>query len=163
MPDIGRRDELALLDVDDASGLAGLDQDIGLTAQECGNLQNVYRLGRERSLARLVNVREDRDATIANPFQDAQSFFDPRPTIGIYTRPIGLIERRLEYERHIQRIGQTRERRGEHVDVFFALDHARSGDQCQRPAAADFDCWSNAHYCRMIDARPGAACARLSG
>ena len=47
--DIVRRDELALLDIHDAAGAAGGDQQIGLAAEECRDLQNVDGLRRRAS------------------------------------------------------------------------------------------------------------------
>ena len=43
VPDILRRDELALLDIDDPARPPGLDQQIRLAAEERRNLQNVAR------------------------------------------------------------------------------------------------------------------------
>ena len=45
------REKLSLLDVDDAAGLRGGDEQIGLAAEERGNLQDVGDLGGRRAPA----------------------------------------------------------------------------------------------------------------
>ena len=49
MPNILRRHKLPLLDVDRAAGLPCLDQQVGLPAKKCRNLQNVDRLRRREN------------------------------------------------------------------------------------------------------------------
>ena len=55
-------EELALLDVDRPAGLAGRQQQIGLAAQEGGDLQHVHRLGHGRALLGRVHVGQHRQA-----------------------------------------------------------------------------------------------------
>ena len=59
------RQELTLLDVDDASGLRRGHQEVGLPAQERRNLQDVGHRGRGRRVRRLVDVGENRDTVPA--------------------------------------------------------------------------------------------------
>ena len=72
--DVVRRHELALLDVDDAAGAAGGQQQVGLAAEERRDLQDVGHLGGRLGLRRLVDVGEDGKAFGLDAGQDAQSF-----------------------------------------------------------------------------------------
>ena len=77
------RNELAFLDVHDAAGAAGLDQQIGLAAQERRDLQDVDRLGRGFGLRRLVNIGQDRETRASRTIlQNPQAFLQPGPAIG---------------------------------------------------------------------------------
>ena len=55
------REELPLLDVHDLARACCRSDEIGLTAEEGGDLQHIYVLGSECSLLRLVDVGDDRD------------------------------------------------------------------------------------------------------
>jgi hypothetical protein len=57
---VPRRQKLALLDVDHASGHGCRDQEIGLAAEESWDLQHVHRFGDGRALRRLVHIGEHR-------------------------------------------------------------------------------------------------------
>ena len=54
------REKLALLDVDDAAGFRGRDDEVGLPGEKRRNLQHVGDLGGGARLRRLVDVGEDR-------------------------------------------------------------------------------------------------------
>jgi hypothetical protein len=56
---VPRGDELALLDVDGAAGLACGDEQVGLAAEEGRNLQHVDGFGGDFAVAGLVDVGED--------------------------------------------------------------------------------------------------------
>ncbi len=58
--DIVRRHELALFDIDDLAGAAGFEQQIGLAAKECRDLQDVDRLGGRRPPGRVRECRSGR-------------------------------------------------------------------------------------------------------
>jgi hypothetical protein len=62
MAHVGRRQELALLDVDDAAGARRRLDEIGLARQEGRDLQDVGDLGDRADLGGLVDVGEDRHA-----------------------------------------------------------------------------------------------------
>ena len=64
VPHVVGREELALLDVDDAAGPRRGDEQVGLPAEERRNLQDVGDLGGRRRLRRLVDVGEDRHAEL---------------------------------------------------------------------------------------------------
>ena len=65
-----RRHELALLDIDDAAGASGLHQQIGLAAEERGDLENVGGFGRGRGLRGLVNVGQNRNIRLAHAISE---------------------------------------------------------------------------------------------
>ena len=124
-----RRHELSLLDVDDAARAARRQQQIGLPAEESGNLQDVGHRGHRFGLRRLMNIGEDRKAFRLQPGQNAQSFDEARPAIGVQAGAVGLVKRRLEDEAAAHGVANAARHP---VDVLFAFDHARSGDQHQR-------------------------------
>src|SRR5215471_10668878 len=51
--------ELALFDIDSAAGFCGGNQEIGLAAEKCRNLQNINRFRDQRALAWLMHVGEN--------------------------------------------------------------------------------------------------------
>ena len=64
VPHVERRQELALLEVDDPAGLRGRDDEVGLPREERRNLQDVGDLGGLRRLPGLVDVGQDRHADV---------------------------------------------------------------------------------------------------
>ena len=62
MAHVGRREELSFLDVHDAAGARGRDEQIRLPREERRDLQDVRDLGGARRLRRLVDVGQDRYA-----------------------------------------------------------------------------------------------------
>ena len=89
--DIVRRDELALLDVDNAAGASGFEQQIGLAAKERGDLQDVDDFGCRRRLRGFVNVGEDGEAFRLGR-EDAQSFCEAGAAISGEAAAIGFVE-----------------------------------------------------------------------
>jgi len=63
--------ELALLDVDDSVGAAGFEEQIGLAAEEGGDLQDIDDFGRGRDLGGFVNVGQDRIAASLEAGEDS--------------------------------------------------------------------------------------------
>ena len=61
---VPRREELALLDVDDTAGLGRGHEEIGLTAQERRDLQHVDGFGDPRALRGLMDIGEHRHAEL---------------------------------------------------------------------------------------------------
>ena len=123
------------------AGARGGDEQVGLARQERRNLQDVGDLGDRRrpASASWMSVR------IGTP---AASLARARARAGLRPRPgprnelirgaVGLVERRLEDERHAGARGRCRASASADVDgVRFALDDARPGDEEQRCAAAE--------------------------
>ena len=68
-------DELAFLDVDGAAGFAGGDEQIGLAAEEGGNLEDVDGFGGDFAVGGLVDVGEDGKAgVLGEAAEDARAF-----------------------------------------------------------------------------------------
>ena len=132
---VAGRDELALLDVDRLSGLRDGQDEVGLPAEEGGNLQHVEHLGRRRHLGHLVDVREHRKAQrVAHLAQDAQPLAEPRSAVAVDRRAVGLVVRRLVDERHAPVRRDLRQSLGRHQRVLLVFDRARPADQHQRRA-----------------------------
>ncbi len=74
-----RRDELALLDVDDAAGAPGRDQQIRLAAQERRDLQDVDGFGGGFGLRGLVDIGEHGDAASRTLFRIRRPSLRPGP------------------------------------------------------------------------------------
>ena len=91
---IVRADKLALLDVDDFSGAAGFEKQIGLAAEKRGDLQDIDGLGRRRRPGRFVDVGEDGEAALPQAPQNAQSFTSCRG----HGSPAGLVRLALSKE-----------------------------------------------------------------
>src|SRR5262245_27165923 len=132
------RQELALLDVDGAAGGGRGHQEIGLPAQEGGNLQDVHYLRHRCALLRVVHVGEDRHPEfLADLGEDRQRPFEPDAARALGAGAVGLVERGLVDELDADPAGDLLERRG-HVDgVVAAFERARPGDQRQRQRVAE--------------------------
>ncbi len=131
------RKELSFLDVDDATGLGGGHQEIGLPAQERGDLEDIGDIGRRSRLLRLVNVREDRHAAARlDRRENAEALIESGTAKGRARGAVRLVERRFEDERHVHAARDVGELFRERGRVGVALDHARPGDEDERVAAA---------------------------
>ena len=127
--DIVRGDELPLLDVDDSAGAPGGEQQVGLAAEKGGDLQDVGDLGGRLGLRRLVNIGQDREAcSLRTPARMRSPSLKPGPAVGASAGAVGFVERRFEDERADDLANRLRHA----VDVLFAFDDARAGDQNQR-------------------------------
>ena len=92
-------DELAFLDVDRAPGFAGCDEEIGLAAEERGNLENVGGFCDGFAVGRLVDVGEDGKAGIFGDFaEDARALFEAGAAEAFDTGAIGLVVAGFEDE-----------------------------------------------------------------
>ena len=102
---------------------------IGLAAEERGNLQDVDGFRGRSGLRRLVDVGQHGVALRSDAGENAQPFFQPWAAVGLDAAAIGLIEGSFEDER----TGDSADFAREEVDVLFAFDDAWTGDQRQRP------------------------------
>ncbi len=76
--DVGRGHHLALLDVQRQAGAGGGQQQVGLAAEEGGDLDDGEDLGGLGGLPGLVDVGEDGDAEVGlDAGQDGQPLFQP--------------------------------------------------------------------------------------
>jgi hypothetical protein len=136
-------DELALLDVDGAAGFCGGDEQVGLTAEEGGNLQDGFdvaeRFGGLFALLGGVDVGEDGEAVrLGDGAQDAAAFFEARASKAGDRGSIGLVVAGFEDVGHAEVRGDALNGVGHFARVRFGLDDAGTGDE-EELGAADGD------------------------
>jgi hypothetical protein len=133
-----RRHPLALLDVHRASALAGGDQEIGLAAQEGGDLQDVGHLGGGGHLRDLMHVGEHREAAgRPDALERAQAGVESGAAGGGQSGPVRLVERRLVDDVQAGACPQGDQRLG-HVEVQrIGFDHAGPRDEERGRAVAE--------------------------
>ena len=91
------REELRLLHVHDAARLRSGHEQVGLPAQESGDLQNVGHLARCGGLAAFVNVRQDRKSKLRlDVGEHLHALFKPRSSERMYRGAVGFVERSFE-------------------------------------------------------------------
>src|SRR5580704_6369738 len=132
--DVVRGDKLALLNIDDAPGASCFQQQVGLTAQERGDLQNIDDLRGSRGLRRLMNIGQDRIALELEAGEDAESFDESGTAVSGETAAVRFVERRFEDEGS----GDATDRFGHVVDVLFALDYTWAGNQTESAGAESY-------------------------
>src|SRR5205823_2990434 len=92
VPDVVRREELALLDVHHAAGLRGGDKQIGLAREEGRNLQDVDDLCGARGVRWLVNVGQNRKRQPrSDSRENTKPLLEAWAAKGFSRRPIGLV------------------------------------------------------------------------
>ncbi len=133
MPHVGGREELTLLEVDDAAGAGRRDDQVSLAHEEGRNLKDVSDLGGAGRLPGLVDVGQDR---YTSRFPNARKDTKPLVDAGATERPcgssVGFVERGLEDVLHPRARRDVAHGQGEADRVRFALDHAGTGNQEQR-------------------------------
>jgi len=91
--------ELAFLDVDGAPGFAGCDEQVGLTAEESGNLEHVGGFCNGFAVGRLVNVSEDGKASVlGQATEDAHALLEAGTAKAFRAGAIGLVVAGFEDE-----------------------------------------------------------------
>ncbi len=96
---VPRGNELALLDVDGTPGFARGDQQIGLAAKKCGNLEDVDSFSGDFAVGRLVYIGEDGNAGVfRDAAKDARAFKEAGAAKAFYTGAIGLVVTGFEDE-----------------------------------------------------------------
>src|SRR5258708_4915651 len=94
--DVVWTDELALLDIDNLSSVARFQQKIGLTAEECRDLEDVGHLRRRGSLGGFVDIGQDGETPFSQTSEDLKPFGETGSAVAIDARAVRLVERRLE-------------------------------------------------------------------
>ncbi len=116
------------------------DQQVGLAAQERGNLQDVGDVRGGRRLGRLVDVGQDRHRRARlDRRQNAQPLGQTGAAERAARRPVRLVVGRLENERHLQPRGDRRDLDREIGRVALAFDDTRTADEHERVPATDGD------------------------
>ncbi len=135
-----RGHELPLLDVHRPAGPRRGHHEVGLAAEEGGDLEHVADLGGRRALVRLVDVGDHREAgLLLDEPQHPHPLREARAAEASDRAAVGLVEGGLEDQRHAEALGH----RGQHVGRLehqvLALDHARAGDDGERMGAGAAD------------------------
>ena len=134
---VPRGDKLAFLDVDGAAGFAGGNEQIGLTAKECGNLEDVDGLRGDFTLRGLVHVGKDRQAGRAgDAAEDAGAFNEAGTAKALDAGAIGFVVAGFEDEGDVEVGGYALDGFGEGKGVVLGLDDAGAGDE-KEAARAD--------------------------
>ena len=147
--------------------LPGGHQQIGLAAEEGGNLQHVHGLGGHLAVGRLMHVGQHRQAgVLGDAAQNARALDEARPAIALHAGAVGLVVAGLEDVGNAEVAGDALNGLGHRARVGLGLDDARAGDQ-EELARADvdgadfkgvvhgFDCkgWAESYTCFTLDFR----------
>src|ERR1041384_4941825 len=142
-----RSHELPLLDVYRLSGAAGRPQEVGLPAEERGNLEDVGNFSGCCSLLHGMNIGENRDAELLPDFgENRQGFTVLDPGEGGSARPVRLLVRCLENEGGPEFSGDALNALGSPERLFTSFDDAWTRDEDDREAAADFNLAYAVHF-----------------
>jgi len=126
---VPRRQELALLHVNCFASLGCSDEQIGLATKKCRNLQHVHDRRHPRALFDLMHVSEHWNfQLVANFGEYRQCPFETKAACGFGRRPIGLVERSFENERHSGRSALPAEVVGDSLSQIERFDDARPAD-----------------------------------
>src|SRR6266511_931956 len=124
------RNSLALLYIHGADSFSRGDQQIGLPAQEGGDLQDIGDACRERDVRRLVDVSQNRKARrTAHFLERAQTRVEPRTTRRIQARAVGFVVRRLVDDPDAELDRQLRQRFTDPDVQVVGFDDARTRDE----------------------------------
>ena len=135
-----RGQELRLLDVDRGAGAGEGENEIGLAAEEGGQLQHIGDLRHRLGLAGLVDIGED-----GNPEpplhlgEQPQPLGEARPAKGGDGGAVGLVEARLENPRYRQFPGGLGELAGHGHHGFRRFEHIHPADKNERPVIGEAD------------------------
>ena len=137
-------DELALFDVDGAvgrgGGLGGGDEEVGLAAEEGGDLEHgvdgAEAIGELGGLLGGVDVGEDRKAIgLRDGAEDACAFCDAGAAEGVDGGAVRLVVTGFEDVRNLEIGGDALDGVGHAAGVRLGLDDAGAGDEEERAAA----------------------------
>ena len=130
---------MALLDVDGATGFTCGDEQVGLTTQKRGNLEDVDSFSGNFAVGRLVDVGEDGNARVfGDAAEDSRALFEARATEALDAGAIGLVVAGFEDEGKVEIGGNALDGFSDGSGVSLGLDDAESSNQ-EEPARADFD------------------------
>src|SRR4051812_4884800 len=132
---VSGRHKLPFFDIDRTAGLPYLNEQISLSAEEGGNLQDVHGFGNNFSLRGLMNVGQDRHAKAPHLFQNANAFGQTRAAVRMDAAAVRLIERCLKYECTYSITNSFRNTQ----HMLFTFDNARAGNQGKRRVISKLD------------------------
>src|SRR6266702_4724110 len=132
-------EELPLLDVDHPAAFRRRHHQVGLPAEEGGDLEHVEHLGRRGDLLDGMDVGQHRHPErLLHLGQDAEPLLDPRPAVRGDRGTVCLVVGRLEDQGNGNAVGDGHEAFSAMKRVRLALHNTRPGNQHQRPCPAYF-------------------------
>jgi len=152
----GGREELTFLEIDDfAGGNGGFDQ-IGLAAEERGNLQDIHDFaGKQRLLFGVHIGQHGHVELLADLDERLQATRDARAAKRFAGRAIGFVEASFEDKKDVQFATGFDEGRRDLAAKFFVLDHARAGDEKQPVGCIEtFPDGSGIEHGKFLTAQP---------
>jgi len=142
--DIPGGHELAFFDIHGATRLTGGEDEIGLTGQEGGYLEEVDVLSGDFCLLRRMDVGSDRNAELfTDALEELAAGFDTDSSVGAAGTAVGFVVGGFEDPLQAQAVGEGTEALGHVPDEIFALNHTGAEDEKGFAAidedGADFD------------------------
>ena len=138
VPHILRREELSLLHVDGLAGQRRLIDEIGLPAEERGNLQDVHDLGGGLRLRLGMDVGDDGNVQfLLDLRQHGKSLFEAGPAEAVEGRTVRLVKGRLENVRYAETVGYRLDFPPDVERPLQSLQHAGPRKKRQRVSRAD--------------------------
>jgi len=136
--DLPWREELALLHVHGDTRAPTGHEEVRLSAEECRHLQEVHHRRHGLHLLDGVDIRRDRNAEgLPDLSENGQSGLQPRATVAVEARPVGLVEARLEDDGQGETLADATQLLGDREDALPLFEHTRPGDERQWMLAAD--------------------------
>ena len=136
---VPRGNELSFLDVDYALGHPSRDDQIGLAAEERGDLQDIDDFGDFGDVFRFVHVRKHRNVDfVFHLFQNAEALGESGAAKAAHRGTVGFVVGRFEDERNVQRAGHALDDFRHEEGVLLAFNDAGAGDE-EQIAGADAD------------------------
>lgn len=121
-------------------GAARGDEQVGLSAEERGDLQAIHGVGGLGGLVRLVDVGRHRGLQLTGDRGEVgQSRLEPRSAGAGDARAVGFVERRLEHVAEAELGAQITHVRADREPEFVRFEHTRAGDDGERLARSDLD------------------------
>ncbi len=153
-------DELALLDVDGAAGFGGGDEEVGLAAEEGGDLEDVDGFGDGGAVRRGVDVGEDGEAGgFGDGAEDAAAFGEAGAAEALDGGAVGLVVAGFEDVGDAEVGGDALDGVGHGAGVGLGLDDAGAGDEEELAAAygdvADIEGIGHRCYLTIVAERDG--------
>ena len=135
---VPRREKLALLDIDRPPGLRRRDEEVGLPAQKCRDLQDVDRFRGVRALGRLVHIGEHGNAELVSDLgEDRQRRLEPEAARTPRAGAVRLVERSLVDERDPELLRDFLQCRCCFDRVAAALQRTWTRDEREREGIAE--------------------------
>ena len=135
---VPRGEKLALLDVQRAACCGGGEDQVGLTAEEGGDLQHVHHFGQCGALVPLMHIRQHRQAGgFPNVGENLQRRVQPHAAGGLAAGAVCLVERALEDQADAEVGGDIGQRFGAFQGVGAAFYLAGAGDEGQWHVVAE--------------------------